>query len=109
MEQLSQTKQLSPLEALQNIVNHLDLDVFLGGDYRHYRRDIKIVADALKDYEKKSKVLEIIKRNPTEIIELIVLDLYENFNAYEQYYNNEDWELDIKNQEEFDLLKEVLK
>ena len=109
------SKQLTPLEALRSIVNHLDLDVLLGGDYRNYKRDIKIVETTLIDNEKKLKALEIIVKkcvsykdftewldeNPNATYELFLIDNDEGC-----CYRFAD---ELLTQEEFDLIKEVVK
>lgn len=58
-----------------------------------------------KDKIKKLKALEIIKRCPTEICNLI--DIYDSWEEYKDDHRRKD-ERWIKDKEEFDLLREVL-
>ena len=58
-----------------------------------------------KDKIKKLKALEIIKRCPTEICNLI--EIYDSWEEYKDDYRRKE-ERWIKDKEEFDLLREVL-
>ena len=62
---------------------------------------------AVEEIEKDIEALEIIKREPLEVINLI--DCYETYEQMiEDYYAYGDEVRFIKSKEEFDLLKEVL-
>lgn len=117
------SKELTPLQAFDNLCGHLDYDttdyMFNGG----YEEDAKIIETALKRlekidnsvkfdmeyYEKRNQALEIIKREPSEVIEIITT--YDTWEEYIKDYPISDrtiWHI-IKNKSEFDLLKEILK
>ena len=121
------SKKLTPLEALEKIVNDHCID--------NEDEELDIIETALKDYEKikfehselrtyhydllkenerlhnqkvkKLKALKIIKRCPVEIIE--ILDTYSSWEEYRQDYRNRSERQGlIQSKQEFDLLKEVL-
>lgn len=103
------------LEAFARIINHLDLDVLLGGDYRNFAKDRKIVETALIDYEslqedfdkhyersyKKLRALDIINNKE---IDIALFKECPNIEEYNNWCSNKA----ALTQEEYDLLKEVL-
>lgn len=119
------------LEALERIGElkvgcHYEKCAFLVIDFLKDSYDYKIIETALKEYEGaknhikalneerienslKLTALEIIKREPSEVIEIITT--YDTWEEYIKDYPISDrtiWHI-IKNKSEFDLLKEVLK
>ena len=91
------TKELSPLEALNRICEHLDLD----DEYFYLKNGEK--AD-YKVIEKSLKALEIIKQKEVDIHDLLISKTVEQYNSYTHW-------LGCKGnltEEEYNLLKEVL-
>ena len=123
-------KQLSPLEALEDIILYLNATEPDG----FYCENIKIIKNVIKDYDfflnelrsgevkivrtddelvkqKKVKALKIIK----ELLEedccsdlLPILRKYKSWEEYDYACNYKDENPIIKNKEHFNLLKEVL-
>ena len=87
------SKELTPLQALESII-----ESFFDKD-----------SEGIRTVRKALKALEIIKREPSEVIEIITT--YDTWEEYIKDYPISDrtiWHI-IKNKSEFDLLKEVLK
>lgn len=121
-------KELTPLEAFNNIKNITYDRTDLYG-IEVFRKDLDIIETALKETEmlkecyknelknsayynnlalKYKRALEIIKREPSEVIEIITT--YDTWEEYIKDYPISDrtiWHI-IKNKSEFDLLKEIL-
>lgn len=104
------------LDALQRLVNHLEPEVYFGGDYRNYNKDIMVIQKSLEEKEQQDEILRIIKEKEVNVY---MLQWYFKHSSYEEYVN--DFERNRRDcdlpdlgdkllaQEEFDLLKEVLK
>lgn len=112
-------KELTPLEALDRICEHLDLDDAYFYSKNGEKADYKVVETALKEYEGaknhiealnkeridsvlKLKALEIIKAHPEQLLDIIGTD---NYNEYLDldYAPNQ-----YMSEENYYLVKEVL-
>ena len=99
------SKGLNHLQILRNnIGDNIAFSLFGNGELRQYTYN----ETYLNIIEKELKALEIIKREPSTVIEIITT--YDSWKEYIKDYPMNDktiWHI-IKNKSEFDLLKEVL-
>lgn len=92
-------EELTTLKAFENII--VDLAPHLKNANAE---EIKIVETALKDTEKYKKALEIIKTKKVDVALLFYVNNADMYNRAKQFYNHHKL-----TQEEYELLKEVLK